>query len=445
MCRVASRAVSFALANASRISTVTTTVTMCSCVSPRDLALFPTRDRPMTLACSRECERSSPERAHARTFEQLPSSSSSSALASGALDDASGSREAWSAYGVANASGANASALDALATHERARARAGERVRASERDESNDGGSGEGERGSRSRRRATKRRSEARDGGDEVDRGERRVRREKVELEGKRTTVRRANAKRTTGGTTGKASAKDAPATSKTTARGDGREKPSSEGKASKKTAKGDGREKPSSEGKEENASVRVLLSSGFSERQRRELMRKISSLGGRTTDSLQEFDVFITEPPLQRTKNVMAASILRRPICSTSWVEKSAKAKSFAPYAPHVVRDKKFEAAHQFTPPDGSVAGWTNRNCFKSKTFCVMNDPKHPCTPSNIDEHIRDLLLIAGASPTTRRDADVVVLISSVPPALGDVDDARVFSHHDVFEAFLTGNLAHR
>ena len=53
---------------------------------------------------------------------------------------------------------------------------------------------------------------------------------------------------------------------------------------------------------------VRVLLSSGYSDRQRKDLTKKIKKLGATVVESISDFTVFVTEPPLKRTKNVMAS-----------------------------------------------------------------------------------------------------------------------------------------
>ena len=187
-----------------------------------------------------------------------------------------------------------------------------------------------------------------------------------------------------------------------------------------------------------------VLLSSGFSERQTKALTKKIQRLGGRTTESLREFDVFVTEAPLLRTKNVMAASLLGKPIVSAAWVEKSSKSSAFAEYAPHVVRDKKFEAAHNFTPITGSTSTTTAsapRNCFTGKSFAIWVDPKHPTGPATLPEHLKDLLVVAGARPTASfAKANLAVVISAV--ADPSIDNTRVFAYDDILEAFLTGSI---
>jgi hypothetical protein len=187
-----------------------------------------------------------------------------------------------------------------------------------------------------------------------------------------------------------------------------------------------------------------VLLSSGFSERQTKALTKKIQRLGGRTTESLREFDVFVTEAPLLRTKNVMAASLLGKPIVSAAWVEKSSKSSAFAEYAPHVVRDKKFEAAHNFTPTTGSTSTTTAsapRNCFTGKSFAIWVDPKHPTGPATLPEHLKDLLVVAGARPTASfAKANLAVVISAV--ADPSIDNTRVFAYDDILEAFLTGSI---
>ena len=187
-----------------------------------------------------------------------------------------------------------------------------------------------------------------------------------------------------------------------------------------------------------------VLLSSGFSERQTKALTKKIERLGGRTTESLREFDVFVTEAPLLRTKNVMAASLLGKPIVSAAWVEKSSKSSAFAEYAPHVVRDKKFEAAHNFTPTTGSTSTTTAsapRNCFTGKSFAIWVDPKHPTGPATLPEHLKDLLVVAGARPTASfAKANLAVVISAV--ADPSIDNTRVFAYDDILEAFLTGSI---
>ena len=195
-----------------------------------------------------------------------------------------------------------------------------------------------------------------------------------------------------------------------------------------------------SDEHKGRGAAWRVLLSSGFSERQKKTLSAKITRLGGRTTESLREFDVFVTEMPLLRTKNVMAASMLGKPIVSASWVETSAKTKAFAPFAAHVIRDKKFEAAHNFTPPDGSNNA-LSRNCFKGKSFSIWVHPERPAGPSALPEHLRDLLVVAGARPASAfAKADLAVVISAACEP--SIDHVRVFPYGDVLEAFLTGVL---
>jgi len=186
-----------------------------------------------------------------------------------------------------------------------------------------------------------------------------------------------------------------------------------------------------------------VLLSSGFSERQTKALTKKIERLGGRTTESLREFDVFVTEAPLLRTKNVMAASLLDKPIVSAAWVEKSSKSGAFAEYAPHVVRDKKFEAAHNFTPTTGSTSTTTAsaRNCFTGKSFAIWVDPKHPTGPATLPEHLKDLLVVAGARPTASfAKANLAIVISAI--ADPSIDNTRVFAYDDILEAFLTGSI---
>ena len=186
-----------------------------------------------------------------------------------------------------------------------------------------------------------------------------------------------------------------------------------------------------------------VLLSSGFSERQTKALTKKIERLGGRTTESLREFDVFVTEAPLLRTKNVMAASLLGKPIVSAAWVEKSSKSSAFAEYAPNVVRDKKFEAAHNFTPTTGSTSTTTasTRNCFTGKSFAIWVDPKHPTGPATLPEHLKDLLVVAGARPTASfAKANLAIVISAI--ADPSIDNTRVFAYDDILEAFLTGSI---
>ena len=154
---------------------------------------------------------------------------------------------------------------------------------------------------------------------------------------------------------------------------------------------------------------VRVLLSSGYSDRQRKDLTKKIKKLGATVVESISDFTVFVTEPPLKRTKNVMASVLRGCPIVKTCWVEKSSKSGNFYPpqKKPFILRDKKFETEHGYDPVSAR-----ERNPFAGKTYLFDNVPRGSdptMTPKGVRTVIEELLSVAGASPACS-DADFVI-----------------------------------
>jgi len=155
--------------------------------------------------------------------------------------------------------------------------------------------------------------------------------------------------------------------------------------------------------------SVRVLLSSGYSDRQRKDLTKKIQKLGGTVVESIADFTVFVTEPPLKRTKNVMASVLRGCPIAKTCWVEKSSKRGNFYPprNKPFILRDKKFETEHGYDP-----VSTRERNPFAGKTYFFDTVPRGSdptMTPKGVRTVIEELLSVAGAS-LARSGADFVI-----------------------------------
>ena len=141
---------------------------------------------------------------------------------------------------------------------------------------------------------------------------------------------------------------------------------------------------------------VRVLLSSGYSDRQRKDLTKKIKKLGATVVESISDFTVFVTEPPLKRTKNVMASVLRGCPIVKTCWVEKSSKSGNFYPpqKKPLILRDKKFETEHGYDPVSARES-----NPFAGKTYLFDNVPRGSdptMTPKGVRTVIEELLSVA-------------------------------------------------
>ena len=186
----------------------------------------------------------------------------------------------------------------------------------------------------------------------------------------------------------------------------------------------------------------RVLLSSGFSERQREELVKKVLDIGGSVTTSLDDFTVFVTEAPLKRTKNVMAAALRNRPIVGASWLDKSAKQNVVLPPERFLIRDRKFESSHGYNP-----LLERDLSHFRGLKFTFSNTGTTKIRePDGARDVIIDLLRVAGARVSkSDADADFRVLLTKSKSArtVSRRDSgASIPTHHfgDVLAALLTG-----
>lgn len=198
----------------------------------------------------------------------------------------------------------------------------------------------------------------------------------------------------------------------------------------------------PGEEEEEEETPVqRVLLSSGFSERQREELVKKVLAIGGSVTTSLDDFTVFVTEAPLKRTKNVMAAALRNRPIVGASWLDKSAKQNAVLPPERFLIRDRKFESSHGYNP-----LLERDQSRFRGLKFTFANTGATKIRESDgTRDVIVDLLRVAGARVSkSDADADFRVLLTKSKSArtVSRRDSgASIPTHHfgDVLAALLT------
>jgi hypothetical protein len=199
----------------------------------------------------------------------------------------------------------------------------------------------------------------------------------------------------------------------------------------------------PEDEEEEEETLVqRVLLSSGFSERQREELVKKVLAIGGSVTTSLDDFTVFVTEAPLKRTKNVMAAALRNRPIVGASWLDKSAKQNVVLPPERFLIRDRKFESSHGYNP-----LVERDQSRFRGLKFTFSNTGATKIRElDGARDVIIDLLRVAGALVSKSDvDADFRVLLTKSKSArtVSRRDSgASIPTHHfgDVLAALLTG-----
>jgi len=188
----------------------------------------------------------------------------------------------------------------------------------------------------------------------------------------------------------------------------------------------------------------RVLFSSGFSERQLEELIKKVLKIGGSVTTSLDDFTVFVTEAPLKRTKNVMAAALCNRPIVSASWLDKSAKQNVVLPPERFLIRDRKFESSHGYNP-----LLKRDQSRFRGLKFTFDNTDAATTTirePDGARDVIIDLLRVAGARVSKSDvDADFRILLTKSKRARAASrrdSGASIPTHHfgDVLAALLTG-----
>lgn len=186
----------------------------------------------------------------------------------------------------------------------------------------------------------------------------------------------------------------------------------------------------------------RVLLSSGFSERQREELVKKVLDIGGSVTTSLDDFTVFVTEAPLKRTKNVMAAALRNRPIVGASWLDKSAKQNVVLPPERFLIRDRKFESSHGYNP-----LLERDQSRFRGLEFTFSNTGATKIRePDGARDVIIDLLRVAGACVSkSAADADFRILLTkskSARTASRRDSGASIPTHHfsDVLAALLNG-----
>ena len=190
--------------------------------------------------------------------------------------------------------------------------------------------------------------------------------------------------------------------------------------------------------------SVRVLLSSGYSDRQRKDLTKKIEKLGGTVVESIADFTVFVTEPPLKRTKNVMASVLRGCPIAKTCWVEKSSKRGNFCPprNKPFILRDKKFETEHGYDP-----VSTRERNPFAGKTYLFDTVPRGSdptMTPKGVRTVIEELLSVAGAS-LARSGADFVIRLREGATQRDDetrAGDIPWYTPSEILAACVNGSL---
>ena len=198
----------------------------------------------------------------------------------------------------------------------------------------------------------------------------------------------------------------------------------------------------PGEEEEEEPMVQRVLLSSGFSERQREELVQKVLDIGGSVTTSLDDFTVFVTEAPLKRTKNVMAAALRNRPIVGASWLDKSAKQNVVLPPERFLIRDRKFESSHGYNP-----LLERDQSRFRGLKFTFSNTGATKIRePDGARDVIIDLLRVAGARMSkSDADADFHILLTKSKSARTTSrrdSGASIPTHHfgDVLAALLTG-----
>jgi len=188
--------------------------------------------------------------------------------------------------------------------------------------------------------------------------------------------------------------------------------------------------------------SVRVLFSTGYSEREQKLMTRKVEKLGGSVVRSLKDFTVFVTEAPLKRTKNVMAAALRHRPIVKSAWIDKSYKDGKWLPPKRFLVRDKAFESEHAFDPT--RVDG----NPFQGK-FWFLDDSSFaregsPRTPPGVVDVVSQLLDIGGARRVAREsDANLIVHLHAPPESGSTISKSSLdrMTPSDVLAACLRGS----
>lgn len=188
--------------------------------------------------------------------------------------------------------------------------------------------------------------------------------------------------------------------------------------------------------------SVRVLFSSGYSEREQKLMTRKVEKLGGSVVHSLKEFTVFVTEAPLKRTKNIMAAALRHCPIVKSVWIDKSFKDGRWLPLKRFLVRDKAFESEHAYNPTR------VDTDPFKGKLW-FLDDASFaregsPLTPPGVVDVVSQLLDIGGAWRVSRQsDADLIVHLHA-PPKSGPMTSETSIDRmtpSDVLAACLRGS----
>ena len=194
------------------------------------------------------------------------------------------------------------------------------------------------------------------------------------------------------------------------------------------------------------DAQVRVKLSTGYSEREMKHMSRKISKLGGVVVDSVRDCNVFVTEAPLKRTRNVMIASLNNCPIVKSSWIDASAKEGkgTFLTTRPWLVRDKKFEQEHGYKTM--CKLKETKASPFRGKKVFIDNtEYGFVSSPQSVCEVMEELLEVGGAERVDKSDrADFIVRLSASAPGAYEKNDSEnpIFTPFDVLAASLSGEL---
>ena len=94
---------------------------------------------------------------------------------------------------------------------------------------------------------------------------------------------------------------------------------------------------------------VKVLVSSALAAKDVEATTTAIKKLGGEVTTSTRDFTHFLTAKPLGRSKNVLCALMMGRPIVTETWVTASTRAGGFVDAGDHLCRDLAFERAQGF------------------------------------------------------------------------------------------------
>lgn len=188
--------------------------------------------------------------------------------------------------------------------------------------------------------------------------------------------------------------------------------------------------------------SVRVLFSTGYSEREQKLMARKVEKLGGSVVHSLKEFTVFVTEAPLKRTKNIMAAVLRHCPIVKSAWIDKSFKDGKWLAPKRFLVRDKAFESEHAYDPTRVDADPFKGKLWFLDDSSFAREGS--PLTPPGVVDVVSQLLDIGGARRVSlESDANLVVHLHA-PPESGPMTPETSIDRmtpSDVLAACLRGS----